>query len=840
MKKHILLSAFLFSFHFLFAQKLPELDIPVVSKNYLEICTQLDDYFKNDYRPEEDATDCWDNPFVKYQRWKWYWRDRTLPDGSFPDLHAQWIESQKYFGAAAQSRGAGETWQHEGPTQNPNGGYWGMGRTKHIALHPSDPNTFFVGTPDGGLWKTSDGAQTWAPLGDGLPYLPVSVILIDPQHPDTMFISLGDKGGWWMRNLGIYKSTDGGNTWVPTGLSWTFAQNRVVYNLIMNPSDSRIMFAATNYGILRTQDGGDTWENLKTGEYTDIEYRPGSDSTLYAAKYDYWGTSQFLRSDDGGDTWQQLSNFTTSQNDIRIGVSLANPDFVGLRFSNGKRFYFSSNGGLTFEDRSEMPEADHINFSPTDTNIVYTSGVVVHRSLDQGRTWEAITHWYNDGVHPEVHADVHDIVVNPFNLEEIYFCNDGGVYRYHEPTQTWADLSNGLGIAQFYRIAVSENGALKIAAGSQDNGGWLRNNFGGWKHTNGGDAMCQIIDPTNNNIIYTEYYGGNDIYRSVNNFATDVNIADNIPGNPSGDWVTPFVLNPQNPKTFVVGLQDVYRSYDRGDHFEQISQNLTGSVDTKIRDVVIAPSDTNIIVATSRNIVYRTIDGGLNWTKKTLPISEDAPRVTIHPGNPQRMWVCRSGYISNQKVYRTINGGQLWTNISTGLPNVPIHCIVFDTLTNYLFVGTEIGVFYTDANAIAWKPYGIGMPAVIVLDLKIRQATRRLYAGTHGRGVYSIDLQEIVGTSDINDAVKNAVVFPNPARTALFFKTESTAGSVDGQVQMFDALGHLVISKTVTGQPLSQWMVDVSQLPAGMYFLRVADRSGQALVAERVVVGQRD
>ena len=839
-KSFILFALFLFLLTALRAQTLPEVGVQVNSRNYFKIVAQLDDYFQHEYKAAEDpAEDCWDNAFVKYQRWKWYWRDRVLTDGSFPDLGAQWMEAQKYFaGNTAQDRGGSSVWQHEGPVKNPNAGYWGMGRTKHVAFHPTDPNTFFVGTPDGGLWKTDDNAFSWKPLGDGLPYLPVSIIRIDEQHPDTLYISLGDKGGWWMWNLGVYKSTDGGNTWAPTGLSWTLPQNRVIYNLVMKPGDSRTLLAATNYGILRSTDGGDSWQIVKAGEHTDIQYRPGSDSVLYAAQHDYWGTSQFIRSTDGGVSWQQLSSFQVSQNDIRIAVSTANPDFIGLRFSNSKRFYLSKNGGISFENQSEMPEADHIFLSPSDTNIVYTSGVVVHRSLDQGQTWEAITHWYNDGVHPEVHADVHDIVLNPYSPTEIYFCNDGGLYRYYEPTGGWKDLSSGLAISQFYRIAVSESGNLKIAAGSQDNGGWLRVSGTAWKHTNGGDAMCQIIDPTNNNIIYTEYYGGNDIYRSTDNYFNSVNIADNIPGGPSGDWVTPFILNPQNPKTFIVGLDDIYRSYDRGDHFDKVSSNLTGNPDTKIRDVMMSPSDTNIIVATWKNIVARTVDGGQTWIKKVIPGAEDAPRIAIHPSNPQQMWVCRSGYSANQKVFRTLNGGLLWTNISAGLPNVPVHCILYDSTTHYLLVGTEIGVFYTDANTIQWKPYGTEMPAVIVLDLKIRAKTRRLYAGTHGRGVYSVDLQEIVGTHEATHSGKNSLVFPNPARTALFFKTENNE-IADGPLQLFDATGRLVLSKLLVEQPLHQVVVDVSQVPDGVYFLRVSGAGGQILAAERVVIEGR-
>ncbi|MBK8556588.1 MAG: hypothetical protein IPL65_12835 [Lewinellaceae bacterium] len=192
-----------------------------------------------------------------------------------------------------------------------------------------------------------------------------------------------------------------------------------------------------------------------------------------------------------------------------------------------------------------MIEDFQFNFSQTNPDVVYCGNLVVNRSTDGGLTWTPITHWYNDGVHPEVHADLHQITYYPHFPETMFFCNDGGVYTFHEPTETWSDYSNGLGIAQFYRIAVSEAGDLKIAAGSQDNGGWLRMPFGNWKHTNGGDAMCQIIDPTNNNVPHTEYYGGNAIYRSTTTLLPTSPFPTTRPDDPEGDWVTPFILNPK-------------------------------------------------------------------------------------------------------------------------------------------------------------------------------------------------------------------------------------------------------------------------------------------------------
>ncbi len=832
--KKLLLALCLFAALQIKAQSLPEVDIPITSRNYFEICQQLDTYFADEYDADAD-TECWDNQQVKYQRWKWWWRDRVQADGSFPDLRAQWLNYQKHFVAAAQNRDNQPVWKNEGPNKNPNGGYWGMGRTKHVAFHPTDSLTFFIGTPDGGLWKTTDGAQTWTPLGDGLPYLPVSVILINPQDPNIMYISLGDKGGWWNWNLGVYRSTDGGNTWAPTGLDWQLSDNNVIYNMIMSQANPQVILAATNKGISRTLDGGDTWTTLKAGEYTDIKFRPGNDSIIYVAHHDYWGFDQVEKSIDGGDTWVQVSNFQVTNNDTRLAVTPAAPDWLGVHFSNGKRFLLSKDGGLTYTDNAGPDDDGSVfSFSATDSNIVYIAGVSVSRSIDQGATWEKITHWYNDGEHAEVHADAHDFVFNPHHPSELWYCNDGGIYRYDEPTTTWTDLSDGLSIAQFYRIAVSETGVLKIAAGSQDNGGWLRTNFG-WRHTNGGDAMCQIIDPTNNNIIYTEYYGGNDIYRSTNGYINDTNIADNIPGQPSGEWVTPFILNTQNPKTFLVAFEDIFRSYDRGDHFEKISDNLTGGVDNDLRDIAMSQTDTNFIVATRANRVYQTINGGQSWTSRLVSSTDDITRIAIHPSDNKRMWVTKSGYTDGKKVFKTTNGWLTAQNISGNLPNVPANCILYDSTTNYLLVGTDIGVFYSDADLIDWKPYGTGIPAVYVLDLKIRQSTHKLYAGTHGRGVYSVDLQTLVGTKDPATSLVNARVYPNPTHNVLLFKTE-TAQAFQGKIELFDAMGRRVLSKKITAQSLDEVVLDVAALSQGIYFLQALNAEGHTMLREKVVI----
>jgi hypothetical protein len=233
--------------------------------------------------------------------------------------------------------------------------------------------------------------------------------------------------------------------------------------------------------------------------------------------------------------------------------------------------------------------------------------------------------------------------------------------------------------------------------------------------------------------------------------------------------------------------------------------------------------------------VYKTINGGQNWTSKPVSTGEDITRIAIHPSNHQRMWVTKSGYAAGKKVFATTNGWLSAVNISGTLPNVPANCIIFDSITNYLLVGTDIGVFYTDADQIDWKPYGIGMPAVYVLDLKIRQFTRKLYAGTHGRGVYSVDMQTLVGTQDPTTSMLEARVYPNPTRNVLLFK--SAAEQVfEGKIELLDALGRQAMQKNIARQALDELVLDVAALPVGLYFLQAVNLEGRVVLREKVVI----
>ncbi|MBK6545837.1 MAG: T9SS type A sorting domain-containing protein [Saprospiraceae bacterium] len=720
--------------------------------NFKEICKKADkmirknkledaSYREGIFRKKSDKKEFLDDEKLKFERWKWYWRDRVTESGEFPDLQRQWVIYNQILKQGGLNLRNTQNWKHEGPNRN-SGGYWGMGRTTHVGFHPTQTNTFFVASPNGGLWKTADNGKTYTSIADNLPYQPVGIVLVDPTAANTLYITLGEKDGWWQYSMGVYKSTDGGKNWSATGLNWKLTDNKVIYALEMNPLNSSILMAATSDGLYKTFNGGIHWTKIKTENYSDVKYKPGDTNTVFIALNDYWGQCNVLKSTDGGNTFLIASDFGFQKAFLRLATTQANAAYLGVNMSvDGERkLYISKNTGLTFDYVSEMPENKVLFFSPSNTSILYCGYVVIYKSIDGGKTWTQITNWWNNGNGlPEVHADHHFILNHPSKKEELYFCCDGGVYRYHEKTEVWDELVNNLPITQFYKLAISTTNPPTIIGGSQDNGGWIKRANGSWGNTNGGDAMSQVIDPLNANIGYTEYWGGNAVYRTTNGFNNLDDITQNIGAELPGQWVTPFGLNPRNSKTFIIAYNDVFVSHDRGNSFKKISNNLTGNIDNDLRNVKINPVDSQLVVASRGNTFYISKDFGKSWKSNNLVTSLEITDYEFHPKDTNKMWCVRGGY-GAIKVMFSKDKGSSWTNITKNFVNTPTSCIIFDEASNTLFVGTDFGVFYSDADTLDWQYYGIGLPHTAVTDLKIHPTLRKLYISTYGRGFYSIDL----------------------------------------------------------------------------------------------------
>jgi len=767
-----------------------------------------------------------DNDFHRFKRWEWYWSTRILEDGTFPDLLEQ---RAVYEDLQRSQRGErSNNWVNINQTVA-DGGYNGMGRLTSVAFHPTNAEIMYVGAPIGGIWKTTDGGQTWAALGDSLPYIGVGQVCVDHQNPDILYITVGDHMGWWNYGLGVFKSIDGGITWQPTSNTSTF-NNEVAYlRMVMNSGNSQELFVAQTNGLYRTQDGGENWEIVRPGSHNDVVYQPGNDSTLYACTDDYWGSSELFVSYDHGDTWLQLSDFDQSYASMQITVTPNDPNYLGIQYNtNGtSQFELSTDGGYTWESPSDMPENGIVFFSPIDKYQVYCGFMNVWKSNDAGWTWDQNSLWYFDPEYHEVHADQRNVAFHPIT-NDIYFCNDGGLYKYNEQNDEWTDLSNGLIITQFYRIAVSQQDETFMIGGTQDNGGRKRIGNNQWAAINGGDAMEVAIDWHDDQIIYTTYIYGQ-LYRSNDQWYDDVYYEITPSQTTGGAWVTPYVIDPNESNTVVAGYEDVFRSDNKGDDWEMISNGLTGNEDNKLAAIAVAPGNSNYIYAARGNKLYATYDGGQNWVSHNAFLGgtsgAEVTYIVVHPTDPLQLWVTIGGYQASKKVRYSDDGGDTFVSWNANLPNTPINCAIIDKESPQydLYIGTDAGVFVRPFNSDEWIYYGAAMPNTSVTDLEIQYNTRKLRAGTFGRGIWENDLfsQPGVNVSEVKEEFANWFELAiNPINGPIILNFH-IAMPGKGSLMLTDMQGRQIINEDIS-LPTGHYQrpIDATKLSSGNYLLQ--------------------
>lgn len=731
-------------------------------------------------------------------------------------------------------------WRLVGPRNTPSGG--GNGRVNAIRVHPNNANTLFACVPSGGLWRSLNGGTSWTPIADNLAVLGATDLAFDPTNANIMYLATGDGNAGDSRSIGIYKSTDGGNTWNVTGLSFTASQSRILSKIIISPTNNNLLLACSNVGIWRSTNAGSTWAQVSTENTKDLEFHPTNPNIVYA------GGKSFLRSTDGGATWTAITNglpTATTVQRMAIAVSPAAPDRVYIVAAGNdyglRGFYASTNAGASFTLKITSPNllgweingSDMggqgwydlaIAASPTDANTVYVGGINIWRTTDGGTTWALNAHWYGGGGRPMVHADIHDLI---FWGNTIYTGTDGGIYKTTNSGSTWEDISSDLAIAQIYSIGVSATNPNLVISGHQDNGTNLTSNANNWQQVYGGDGMMCFIDHSNNSIMYASLYYG-DFYRSSNGGGSFSSIGS---GFPSAAWVTPWLQDPVTPSVLYAGAAQVYKSINSGSTFTAIS-NFDNTTD--LRSLDVAGSNNQVIVAATRNKIWRTNNGGTTWADITTGLTGSILSVEIDNDNANIMYVGTSSYSSNN-VFRSTDGGATWVVFSTGLPAIPVKCFVSQKNTNgTIFAGTDIGVYFRNSTHTQWQPFISGMPAVPVTDLEIFYPTRMIRAATYGRGIYESPLPVSVGTSNLPPSVAisspaNGVRFTTPTNITV----TANASDADGSVSRVEFYQGATLIGTANAAPFS---IVWSNPAAGNYTLtaRAFDNVGASTISAGV------
>lgn len=687
--------------------------------------------------------------FKQFKRWEYFMEPRVYPSGN-KNVILQGMEDYRvYLEQQAANKNAGantiqsSTWTKVGPIGVPTNG--GAGRLNAVRFHPTNTNTMYVCAPAGGLWVSTNGGTSWTTNTDNLATIGTTDVVVDPTNTQVMYLATGDGDAGDTYTIGVWKSTNGGSTWSVTGLNWTYNQQRRISKLLIHPTNTQILLAATSNGVYRTTNGGTSWTQVLTGNFKDIEFNPQNPNMVYVS-----GTT-FYRSSNNGQNWTQVTTGlpTTGVARIAIGVTPADTSYVylliGRSSDNGLQgVYRSTNSGGSFSTMATTPNllgwqsngSDAggqawydlaIAVSPTNANEVVTGGVNIWRSTNGGSTWSIYGHWTGSGA-PYVHADIHDLIYKSNGT--LYVACDGGVYQRN--STSYVDLSATMDIAQPYRIGLSASNANLIISGHQDNGTNRYN--GSWARVMGGDGMDCAIDWNNNNVMYGEQYNGA-LNRSTNGGANWTAITSGLSG--TAPWMTPFHQDPNVANTIYCGYSQLFKSTNQGTNWSQIG-TMSGS--GTITEFAVAKSNSQVIYAIKGSAVHKTTNGGTSWTALSGLPALAPTYIAISPTNPNNVWITFSGFTAGTKVYQSTNGGTSWTNVSNGLPNLPANTICYQPGTNDgLYVGMDAGVYFKDNTMTNWAPYNTGLPNVPISDLEFYQPTGKLRAATYGRSVWEVD-----------------------------------------------------------------------------------------------------
>lgn len=750
-------------------------------QNFYEIQRSFNNYWKD--KPKNERDSWWENVlkrfknegfvederpgYAQFKRWEHYWKFRINPDGSFPNPMVGYDDFRNYMNNRQQQRNAqiGANWVHMNPATIPASG--GAGRINAVRVDPTNTSKLYVGSPSGGVWKTTNRGASWSTSTDALSTIGFTDMVIDYTNTNIIYAAGGDFDG---RNTitgpdtysaGVWKSIDGGLTWNITGLDWPVTFSRTISRLLMHPNNPAILFASSTNGLYKTTDAGVTWIRVSTAAFQDIEFKPSNPNIMYGST----GTD-IRRSVNGGTTWSMLPASSglsyAGVNGITLTVTPADTNIVYALMANSSNYGFNSiwqstNGGVnwtkktttstpnllgwsvTGNDASSGGQAYYtlsLEASPINKNTLFVGGVNIWKSSDAGATWTCAAHWTGSSGRPYVHADIHSFTTfatGPSSYD-LYASSDGGIFYSSNNGTNWTDLSNGLHIQQFYRLSCSQTQNNLVTQGAQDNGSTKYSN-GTWTKIYGGDGMETLIDYSNANYIYISLYEG-DINRSSNGGSTFSGIS---PPD-TGAWVTPYVIDPIMPTTIYAALTSVWKSTNRGTNWTKIGNKIFSG--NTIDALAVAPSNPNVMYASAGAILKKTTNGGTTWSTVTLSISGNPiSYIAVDNNDPNKVWVSVGGFSIGKKVYKTTDAGITWTNISGTLPNLPANCIIQDKNGNEsLYLATDVGVYYRDATMSDWIPFFDNLPNVRVDEIEIQYASQKIRAATYGRGLWESGL----------------------------------------------------------------------------------------------------
>ena len=650
------------------------------------------------------------------------------------------------------------------------------GRIRAILFHPTNPNTMWIGSVSGGIWRTDNAGGLWYPIADFMANLAVTSLVMDPTNTNVIYASTGEAftNSDNLQGAGIFKSIDGGLTW--NQLSSTSGVNFQYTNrLAHHPTAANTLLAATATNqIFRSVDGGNSWTFVLTtrGIATDVKYHPVFPNNVLVGTL-----SDAYFSSDAGVTWTRLTTgapgkLPASPGRCEVAFAPSTPSIMYIadtanggevwRGTAGAASWTRVNAGTNYMvgtfNQGAYDNAMWVD--PTNPGTFVVGGIDLWRSTDGGATLTKISNWsnfHNGGPANSAHGDQHIIISHPaYNGSTnriVYFGNDGGIQRADDVltvTQTsgWTNLASDLGITQFYGGSAAPDGSL-IVGGAQDNDKLHftpANGIQNWRQPAAGDGGFVAVDYTNTSRVYGEYVNlafqrsddGGATYNPKVNGLGDANSAT------LSLFIAPFSMDPNTPTTLVAGGRRIWKTVDAGENWTLVRDSIPAG--QRCSAIDIAQGNSNIIwIGYDIGRVSRSFDGGGIWSDVSgLPAGRYITDIAINPSNNAEVVVTLGGYLNNS-VWLTTNGGLNWTQ-RTGsgakaLPAVQVNTVRYHPLnTNWIYVGTDLGVFASEDKGVTWnitpRFAGNDGPVNVEVDELFWQGTDYLIAATHGRGMF--------------------------------------------------------------------------------------------------------
>lgn len=668
------------------------------------------------------------------------------------------------------------------------------GRVTAIAINPSNLNTIYLGGAQGGVWQSTNAGKNWKSVTDGQPSLAIGSVVLDPSNPSTVYAGTGEENfsGDSYYGAGILKSTDGGTTWTqycgpfcgPVGGDGYYGGGARIGTIAVDPVNPQILLAAVALlnadGIYRSTDGGQTWTQVLSGNPgTAVIFDP-TGGFAYAALGNSFsgGIEGVYVSTDSGQSWA-ADNGTgahslplTNAGRIVLAMAQSSPKtlYAGVANVNDGSLvgmYKTTNGGSSWSALTSIPDYctpqcyydNVISVSPANPNVVFAGGafaVTLVRSLNGGKAWSTLQSAQNGGF---VHADTHALAFTS-DGKKLFVGNDGGAYSTSQVTAAnpaFTALNSTLSITQFYPgLSVNTSASTFAIGGTQDNGTEIYSGVPTWNQVTCGDGGYTAIDSVVPSTLYAtcqEIFiekstsgGGSSSWQEAIN---GIDQSDRV------DFIPPLAMDPEKTQTLYFGTYRVYQTIDGASTWTAISPDLTNgpSFWGVVTSIAVAPSNSNTVYAgTGDSNVQVTTNAnagaGATWTNVTgsgqLPLRV-ITQVAVDPIVSTTAYVTFSGFTGFGDelghVLRTVNGGGSWSDISGNLPNTPVNSIVINPARSAeIFVGTDVGVFYSANSGASWTSLTNGLPTVAVLGLTYDQHTRTLWASTHGRGVWDLKI----------------------------------------------------------------------------------------------------